>query len=146
MQDLSKVLMNAKKKKVYKNIEEFMDVLNEIMNDEVNIVLDWDNDAGEEWARIVHRQKGVVCMLNAKIGIVFTRNNFIKNKTLKDLNSLFFVKVSSYSSEEWFVNLSLLEKELPEISWEKCSDAIDVTSLSLDDLYFATISSVPVLV
>lgn len=146
MQDLSKVLMKAKKKKVYKNIEEFMDVLNEIMNDEVNIVLDWDNDAGEEWARIVHRQKGVVCMLNAKIGIVFARNNFIKNKTLKDLNSLFFVKVSSYSSEEWFVNLSLLEKELPEISWERCSNAIDVTSLSLDDLYFATISSVPVLV
>lgn len=146
MQDLSKILMEAKKKKVYKDIEEFEDVLNEIMSSEINIVLDWDNDAGEEWARFIHRQKGVVGMLNTKIGIVFICNNFLKSMTLKKLDSLFLVKVSNYSSEEWYVDLSLLEKELPEISWERCSDSIDVTRLSLDDLYFATISPVPVLV
>ncbi len=139
MQDLSKILMEAKKKKVYENIDEFKNVLDEIMSTEINVVLDWDIDAGEEWARFIDRRKGVVGMLNAKIGIVFICNNFLTSLTLKKLDSLFLVKVSNYSSEEWYVDLSLLEKEISEISWERCLDKVDVTRLSLDDLYFATI-------
>lgn len=139
MQDLSKILMEAKKKKVYENIDEFKDVLDEIMSSEINVVLDWDIDAGEEWARFIDRRKGVVGMLNTKIGIVFICNNFLKSLTLKKLDSLFLVKVSNYSSEEWYVDLSLLEREISEISWEGCFDQMDVTRLSLDDLYFATI-------
>lgn len=139
MQDLSRILMEAKKKKVYENIDEFKDVLDEIMSSEINVVLDWDNEAGEGWARFIHRQKGVVGMLNTKIGIVFICDHFLKSITLKKLDSLFLVRVPSYSSEEWYVDLSLLEKEISEISWKKCFDDVDVTRLSLDDLYFATI-------
>lgn len=139
MQDLGKMFIQAKKKKVYRNIDEFQDILNKILNSEINILLDWDNGAGEGWARIVHKQKGVVCMLNTKIGIVFFRSNFMKHKTIESLNSLFLVKVSSYSSADWSANLPLLEEEIPEISWECCSDGTEVAKMSLDDLYFATI-------
>ena len=104
-----------------------------------DIELDWDTGAGEEWARIIHNQKGIVCMLNTKIGVAFICRNELNSETLEVLESLFLVDVFDYTSEIWCVDLALLEKQVPEIIWEAPSHVIDVTKMSLHDLYFATV-------
>ena len=139
MKELSTVFIKAKEKKIYKDITEFQDVLENILKSNTDFELDWDNGAGEEWARIIKQQMGIACMLNTKIGVAFIRKNYLSNQTLAIMNQLFLVEVLNYSSEEWCLNLHVLEKRVTEISWGCESHEINVTKMSLDDLYFATV-------
>ena len=139
MQDLSLVLIKAKEKKCYHNFFEFQGIVKEIMLADEDIKLEWDNGAGEEWARFTKSDLGVVCMMNIKIGIVFARQKNLNKKVHDILNSLFVVDVSDYNSEEWFIDLAILEDKIPEISWHVSPNAINTKKMSLNDLYFATV-------
>jgi len=48
----------------------------EIQLADSNLKLDWDDDAGEEWAGFFEQKAGIVCMISAKIGIAFIRRNY----------------------------------------------------------------------
>ncbi len=141
MRELSKIFVKAKEKKVYKNLAEFREVLNAVMESDVNLELDWDDGVVEEWARIIKQQVGIVCMLNIKIGVAFIRRYGLNSQTLTVLDSLFLVDVLDYSSEIWCIDLDFLEERIPEIVWgvDPDPDVIDVAKFSLDDLYFATV-------
>lgn len=136
MRELSEIFIQAKKKRVYKDMTEFEDLLKKIIESDSNLQLDWDDGAGEEWAMIIKTQVGIVCMLNIRIGIGFIRKMELSSETLIVLNSLFLVDVLDYTSEIWCMNL---EKQIPEISCEGCTDVIDVTKMSLHDLYFVSV-------
>lgn len=137
MRELSTILIKAKEKKVYQTLIEFCEVLSTIMKSDPEFDLDWDDGVIEEWARITKKQEGIVCMLNIKIGVAFIRKHELNSKTLIALDSLFLVDVLDYSSEIWCIDLDLLEKRIPEIDLDP--DVIDITKMSLDDLYFATV-------
>lgn len=141
MRELSTIFIKAKNRKVYKDIVEFREVLNEIMKSDLKFELDWDDGVVEEWARIIKQQEGIVCMLNIKIGIAFIHRKGLNSKTLAVLDSLFLVDVLDYESEIWCIDLDLLEEQVPEIVWGIGSDpdVIDITKMSLYDLYFATV-------
>ena len=49
------------------------------------------------------------------------------------------VYVSNYDLKEWYIDLELLQKDIPEIIWHTSSDSIDANGFSLDELYFATV-------
>lgn len=139
MRELSAIFIKAKKTRVYKDITEFEDFLMKIMKSDSNLELDWDDGAGEEWAMIIKPKVGIVCMLNTRIGIGFIRRMELSSNTLIVLDSLFLMDVLDYTSEIWCMDLEKLGKQIPEISCEGCSDVIDVTKMSLLDLYFVSV-------
>ncbi len=139
MKDLNTVFFKAKEKKCYRNLLEFQNIIEEIVLGDKEITLDWDNGAGEEWARFTKSEVGVICMMNAKIGIAFVRQKYFDKDVLEILKSLVVVDVLDYSSDEWYIDLSVLENKTPEINWNVSPYAIDTNKMSLNDLYFATV-------
>ena len=138
MKDLLILLKKAKEKKIFTSQQEFRDVLAKIEENN-NLRLDWDEEAGEDWARFIHEEMGVVCMMSVKVGIAFVRRNYSLQDFQEILEDVNIVLVDNYSSNEWYIDLVVLDKELPQICWHACENAVDANCFSLDDLYFATI-------
>jgi len=139
MNDLLNVLKKAKNKCVFKKQEEFLKSLDEIRLFDTSLNLDWDNGAGEEWARFKHEKHGIVYMVNSKIGIIFARKNYL-DKIPDILFSKYEVFVTeTYDDDEWYINLEELKLEMSEIDWHASEEAVSPDKFSLNDLYFATI-------
>ena len=120
----------------YRNFE--MDIP-QIKIADTELKLDWDDGAGEKWARFYNLTDGIVCMVNAKLGLVFMRKKY-KNQDIKNiLKNLEVVFTENYYSSDWTIDVSDLKKEIPEIYWHASEDAVNTNGFSLDDFYFATV-------
>lgn len=132
-------LRQAKQKKVFSNQQEFKDLLTQIQIADIELKLDWDDGAGEEWARFNDLTDGIVCMINAKLGLVFMRKKYKNQEIKKILKNLEVVFTENYYSSDWTIDVSDLKKEIPEIYWHASEDAVNANCFSLDDFYFATV-------
>jgi hypothetical protein len=74
--NLLEILIKAKDKCLFITEDNFTKVLDEIKQYDTDLKIDWDNGAGEEWARLTHKEHGIVYMLNSKIGILFARKSY----------------------------------------------------------------------
>jgi len=139
MYDLLNVLLEAKKKLIFKTTGSFTNVLKEIEQSDNSLILDWDKGAGEEWARFIHCEIGKVYMLNSRIGIIFVCKAYFDSipQTLYAQYSVYLV--DNFIKKEWYISLNALKEEIPEIVWHTSEDIINSGRFSLDDLYFATI-------
>lgn len=137
MQELSQLLIRAKEKKCFDSLE-FKILIQRIAEFE-EYSLDWDVGAGEEWARFLNTNLEIVLMLNVKIGIVFLKKGSVLTDILDILKDLFIVEVDSYGMDEWCIDISKLESNVPEINWRASKDAVDTEKMSLQDLYYATV-------
>lgn len=138
MKELSQLLFKAKEVKKYVDIFEFESSIEEIKEiDEYKI--DWDKYAGEEWARFLNINSEIVLMMNIKIGIVFLRKDCFTKNIVNILKELFVVEVENFGSDEWCIDVSKIEKYLPEISWGASEEAVNTKQMSLQDLYYATV-------
>ena len=138
MENLVEVLKTARDKKIFVN-NEFEELLMKIQLADSNLKLDWDDGAGEEWARFFNQKGGIVCMISVKIGVAFIRKNY-DYKNIKDIiSTLEIVFTDDYSSDDWFIDLANLKQMIPELYWHASEGAVRTNSFSLDDLYFATI-------
>ena len=135
MRDLTKELQNARNKKIYAD-NEFETLLSTLksLNSENNV--NWDIEAGEEWAFVNNRNMSI--MLNAKIGIYFVRGELSEDylEILREGNCVY---ISDFDSKEWYVDLECILKNIPEIIWHSSSNDVDIKGFSLDELYFATV-------
>ncbi len=139
MKDMLEVLKHAKQKKTFANQEEFKDVLMEIQLADATLRLDWDDGAGEEWARFSNQTDGIVCMINRNIRLAFVRSKY-KFQTIEHIIGDYeVVFIEDYCSDEWTIDVTELKHEIPEIYWHASEGAVDVKSFSLDDFYFATV-------
>lgn len=132
------VLIRARNKKVFVN-NEFEELLLKIQLADGNLKLDWDNGAGEEWARFSNQNEGIVCMISAKIGVAFIRRSYEFNNIKSAMDMIEIVFTDDYCSDNWFIDLANLKQMLPELYWHASEGAVNINSFSLDDLYFATI-------
>lgn len=139
MKGMIEVLKNAKRKKVFIDEKEFEELVMRIMLKDNTLKLDWDDGAGEEWARLSNETHGIVCMMNVRIGIVFIRKTYDYAKIKDEIEMLEIVFVDSYCVDDWYINLENLRLSIPEIYWHTSGDAVNVDAFSLDDFYFATI-------
>lgn len=138
MENLMEVLKRARDKKIFLN-NEFEELLMKIQLADSNLKLDWDDGAGEEWARFSNQKDGIVCMINAKIGVAFIRKDY-KIENIKDaIDILEVILTADYSSDNWFIDINNLEQMIPELYWHASEEAVNTSGFSLDDLYFATI-------
>ena len=139
MKDMLATLRKAKQKKVFKNQKEFEDVLAKIQLADTELRIDWDDGAGEEWARFNNLTDGIVCMINSKLGLAFIRKKYNFQKIEPILNDFEIVFTENYYSSDWSINLNNLRKEISEIYWHTTESAVNTNCFSLDDFYYATI-------
>ncbi len=138
MENMIEVLKRARNKKVFTN-NEFEELLIKIQIADDTLRLDWDDGAGEEWARFSNQEDGIVCMISAKIGLAFIRKNYKVSNIKNAINLLEIVFTDDYCSNNWFIDLANLKQMIPELYWHASEGAVNPNSFSLDDLYFATI-------
>ena len=138
MENMIEVLKRARNKKVFTN-NEFEELLIKIQTADDNLKLDWDNGAGEEWARFSNQEDGIVCMISAKIGVAFIRKNYKFCNIKNVIDMLEIVFTDDYCSDNWYIDLANLKQMIPELYWHASEGAVNTNSFSLDDLYFATI-------
>ena len=139
MSDLLEILIKAKDKCLFKEEEVFIRALDEIKQFDRDLNLDWDDGAGEEWARLNHQEHGIVYMINSKIGIIFARKSY-ESKIPQVLFSMYEVFITeNYDKDEWFIDLAKLKSEVKQISWHASEEAVNPNKFSLNDLYFATV-------
>lgn len=139
MKDLNSILLAAKNKKMFHDNSELNELINSLLHIDNTLCLDWDRGAGEEWIRLFRRDSGMICMLHSKIGIAFVRFQETDGLLMKELEHLYLVEVDDYSSNEWKIDLTMLLKFIPEISWNVSQYSVDTEKMSLYDLYFATV-------
>lgn len=132
------ILKRARDKKVFLG-NEFEELIMKIQLADSNLELDWDDGAGEEWARFFNQKDGKVCMISAKVGVAFIRKSYKFSNIKNVVNMLEIVFTEDYCSENWFIDLIDLKQMIPELYWHTSEGAVNVNSFSLDDLYFATI-------
>lgn len=138
MKNIIEVLKRARNKKIFTN-NEFEELLIKIQTADNNLKLDWDDGAGEEWARFSNQEDGIVCMISAKIGIAFIRKTYKFSNIKNVIDILEIVFTDDYCSDSWFIDLANLKQTIPELYWHASEGAVNTNSFSLDDLYFATI-------
>ena len=132
------ILKRARDKKVFLG-NEFEELIMKIQLADSNLEFDWDDGAGEEWARFFNQKDGKVCMISAKVGVAFIRKSYKFSNIKNVVNMLEIVFTEDYCSENWFIDLIDLKQMIPELYWHTSEGAVNVNSFSLDDLYFATI-------
>ncbi len=138
MKNMLDILKRARDKKVFLG-NEFEELITKIQLADSNLELDWDDGAGEEWARFFNQKDGKVCMISAKVGVAFIRKSYKFSNIKNVVNMLEIVFTEDYCSENWFIDLIDLKQMIPELYWHTSEGAVNVNSFSLDDLYFATI-------
>ncbi len=138
MKELSQLLIKAKEVKKYVDLSEFEVIIKKI-NNLNEYRLDWDTGAGEEWARFLNTNSEIILMFNVKIGIVFLRRAYASDRILNIIEELLTVEVDDFGIDEWCMDVSIIEKDLPEISWMASEEAVNTNRMSLQDLYYATI-------
>ncbi len=138
MENMIEVLKRARIKKVFTG-NEFDELLMKIQIADGDLILNWDDGAGEEWARFYNQKDGIVCMISAKIGIAFIRKNYKFSNIKNVIDMLEIVFTDDYCSDNWFINLVNLKQAIPELHWHASEGAVNTNGFSLDDLYFATI-------
>ena len=139
MRDMLEVLKRAKQKGTYENKYEFSRILAAIQLTDPLLILDWDDGAGEDWARFYKKMDGMVCMINTSLKLVFVKSTY----DLTILEHLFHgwevVFTKDYCSDDWTVDVARMSREVPELYWHASVDAVNAKKFSLDDFYFATV-------
>lgn len=139
MKDMLEVLKHAKENKVVVNQEEFKDMLMQIQLADPSLKLDWDDGAGEEWARFSNQTEGIVCMININIRLAFVRNKYKCQNIEHIIADYEIVLTDDYCSDDWTIDVTKLKREVPEIYWHAAEGAVNTKCFSLNDFYFATI-------
>lgn len=138
MENMVEILKKARDKKIFLN-NEFQELLTKIQLADRNLKLDWDDGAGEEWARFSNQKEGIVCMISAKIGVAFIRKCYEFNNIRNVVDMLEIVFTNDYYSDNWFIDLADFKQRIPELYWHASDGAVNTNGFSLDDLYFATV-------
>lgn len=133
------VLKRAKHKKPFTNQEEFKETLAQIQAEDTTLKIDWDDGAGEEWARFSNQADGIVCMINSKIRLIFIRSTCNFQNFDHIIGDFEVVFTENYWSDDWTIDTGKLKDEVPEIYWHACEGAVNSNCFSLDDFYFATV-------
>lgn len=139
MNDILKVLKQAKESYPCIERQEFHELMEDICKKDESLSLDWDYGAGEEWARFYSLSQGAVCMISTELPIAFIRSSYDYTYIGACLHDIEIVCVESYSEDDWSVDLDKLAIEIPEIHWHASLGAVDPACFCLDDFYFATV-------
>lgn len=139
MNDMIKVLEKAREFPLFGGNEEIKNLIAAICAKDSSLIVDWDDDAGEEWVRLCSKVHGKVFMMHTQLRIVFIRKSYDFDLISDALEQIAVIFTDNYSADEWYIDLFELKNNFPEISWHACEEAVNPDCFSLDDLYYATV-------
>lgn len=139
MKELSCILTNAKKMRIFRDDSEIDKIVNALLQSGKTVRLDWDKEAGEDWIRFFRQESGIICMIHRRIGIAFVRLSNSDTLLKRYLEGIYIVEVNDFSLDEWCIDLALLHECIPEIHWNASPHAVNTDRMSINDLYYATV-------
>ena len=100
--------------------------------------LDWDEWAGEEWARVL-LDRTVLALIHVQTPLVFMLATYLRKDLASELSEIgsHTVSVDDFEEKHYKVDQSRLKEVFPGKLWP--SDAIDPEKLSIFDLWWATV-------
>lgn len=135
MCDLTEKLIIARRKLVYKGVEDFsLHLAGWLSQCSKSLQVFGDIESGEQWVWV----QGVA-MLNTKIGIAFVSEGSSFCKRIENTKELETVIVKDYDKQDWSIELEKLKREIPEIEWHACGEAVNPAKFSIKELYYATV-------
>lgn len=136
--DILNVLETARGKTLYHTEDEFILLLQHISQIDTAIKLDWDNDAGEEWAELYYPHSDTVYKLHTKVGIVFTNTQNYNLIPQILLERCVVVQVVNMDAPIWKVSIKMLREKIPEITWHTSTDIVNPNCFSTSEFIYAT--------
>ena len=134
--DLTKSIIVAKSYLKDVQIDQIISMIDEL-SDELNCLIDWDKDDGEQWGRLM-QDKRVVVLFNAKLPLLFVDNDFhtkaVEYFESNDMSKLVVLKVESWDKADNSVDFSVLSGI---VDWH--SSSISQDQFSINELWFATV-------
>ncbi len=130
MRDITKYFMQAKELGLF-TLPQLKETINEISSLLPDCTVDWDDGAGEEWARFYNTSR-LFCMLHTKIKIAFSVVD------LPDIKAK-VISVNSFTDNNLSIDLDEIRDKCRELSWYASADAVDPLCFDLHDLYYATV-------
>ena len=99
------------------------------------LIIDWDQEDGEQWGRLLYEQK-VVMLFNAKLPLLFVDTKFYL-KALRyfedNVNNLVVQEVQSWETADNTIDISVVGDV---IQWHS---SISTKNFSLNDFWYATV-------
>lgn len=139
MTDLTAAFLDANKRpKLDTDCVELHSLLQKIAKLYKNAKIDWDDLAGEEWARILCLPD-VVCLIHKRIRLAFVLETYDCAGISEILKDFCVVRIDSWKEEKWSIDYELLREIVPYFEWETCKAVIDTDKFSLSDFYVATV-------
>lgn len=139
MKDLLKLLLEAQEKKKFTSQEDFKNFLSDIRRSNEYLELEWDDEAGEEWAILKYPHHGGGAMINSKIGLVFVWRSSNALILPDAFSQCVVYETENFDMDEWHIDLVKLEELVPEISWCVGEEAVNPERFSLQELFYATV-------
>lgn len=130
MRDITEDFVQAKKIGLL-TLPELTEVIDVISGLFPKCVLDWDREAGEEWARFCG-SNGIICMIHTKLKIVSSTLEIPHIKAV-------LILVDNFYEPIWSINLNEIRCKCPELCWKACAEAVNSQCFNLHDLYYATV-------
>ncbi|MBE6949957.1 MAG: hypothetical protein E7451_01300 [Ruminococcaceae bacterium] len=137
MRDILEIFKSAREHYCFRNLREFYHCICALQSEFPGMTLDWDDGAGERWARLWDGDWWF--MVHRRLGIAFMRGPHDAAPIPSSIAHLTIVPVTGIDAEEWYLDVDQLCRDFPEIGWHACADAVDPTAFSLSDLYYATV-------
>lgn len=139
MENLLSILQQAKDERVSIKLSEVHDFITAISLLQSDLNYDWDEWSGEEWLTLLI-DNARVAMICIKIPIIFvSEQHNIYIQTFDLIKKLYKVIIKDFDECIWSIDLNKYKSLFPELEWHASEDAVDVTSFSTNEFWFATI-------
>lgn len=130
MRDITKYFTQARKSGLF-TLQELTRTISEISALFPECKVDWDDGAGEDWARFYNSER-LLCMLHTRLKIAFSVSD------IPDIG-IKVILVSNFTENNLSIDLDEIRAECPELYWGACAEAVDPNCFDLNDLYYATV-------
>ncbi len=119
--------------------EEVRRVLTEFVRAGSHRSLDWDEDAGEAWGRVVD-DEGVVVMVSARMPLIVVRDSAARNASRSGWGAE-MVSVTSLEDEHLKVDKAALVEAFPELAAQLDNEVPEFSPdhFAAQDLWFLTV-------
>jgi hypothetical protein len=100
--------------------------------------ISWDEESGEEWAKIMHYDS-VIAYINATIPIIMIKTGEVSKAIIPELEKKYpIIPFTNPEQKEFSVNMSAFERAFPDNKWRNAICEPD--NFSAQELYFMTAS------
>lgn len=138
--DLTNLLEKARANEKTWSLSSFENICQELTKQIPQTEIDFDYDAGEEWARIISSNKEtnqVIALVRLDMPlIIFLEEYTINLSWLANHRNLTLITVSNMQKREYSINYEKISKVFPDNVW---ASEINHNSFSIDELWWTTV-------